>query len=99
MAIVRFASNLDFHKLHYLHYHHTITPYYHKVALYYREEGVLFLLLNHFLKISNGNVSRCYDETSEAIATSNGYSHLMDFFQYYDNINLYSPLPIQVLWF
>uniref|UniRef100_A0A7S1JBV2 U-box domain-containing protein n=1 Tax=Eutreptiella gymnastica TaxID=73025 RepID=A0A7S1JBV2_9EUGL len=59
-----------------------------QVALYYREEGVLFLLLNHFLKISNGNVSRCYDETAEAIATSNGYSHLMDFFQYYDNINL-----------
>jgi hypothetical protein len=58
-----------------------------QVALFYKEEGVLFLLLNHFLKISNGNVSRCYDETAEAIATSNGYSHLMDFFQYYDNIN------------
>eukprot|EP00667_Euglena_gracilis_P014904 EG_transcript_15472 len=57
-----------------------------QVALYYKEEGVLFLLLNHFLKICNGNVARCYDETAEAIATANGYSHLMDFFQYYDCI-------------
>jgi len=57
-----------------------------QVALYYKEEAVLFLLLNHFLKICNGNVSRCYDETAEAIANVNGYSHLMDFFQYYDCI-------------
>ena len=56
------------------------------MALYYKEEGVLFLLLNHFLKVCNGNVARCYDETAEAIATANGYSHLMDFFQYYDCI-------------
>eukprot|EP00906_Rhabdomonas_costata_P015459 RCo022221 len=55
-----------------------------QVALYYRQEGILFLLLNYLLKIAKGNVARCYDDVTEAIAISNGYSHLMEFFVYFD---------------